>query len=374
MVPMKEVKPSKRRGDRAAIPVIVFCLVACAGLTSHLGPPPATAPDPYFNSLFTRTDGWTGGDGTLSVPLGDGRTLWLFGDSFLGKVNPDGTRPEDAPLVRNCIVVQDGDALSPRTGGNREMPAAFFPPLPPGEWCWPADATVQNQKVLVMLHSFRQGRPQLWDWQWIGTAVAELGLPELDIERITPLAVSNGVMYATILERADATYIFGVQARGSARWMHVARAPPGDFLGPWEFFDGEGWSADPAVTRPVLEGVSTQFGVAALSGGLALVTMDNRVPFGADLVMYRSAAPQGPWHGPCRLYRAPEAGAAIVAYNPFLHPQFTSGGRLLVSYNLNHIKDPTALYRDAAIYRPRFVRVHPAACPPEKPQLPRVHP
>jgi hypothetical protein len=32
-----------------------------------------------------------------------------------------------------------------------------------------------------------------------------------------------------------------------------------------------------------------------------------------------------------------------VAYNPFVHPQFTANGRLLVSYNLNHVSDPKAL-------------------------------
>lgn len=353
-------KPSRR----LALMVAVLCLAACVGSGFRFTPPPpAATPDPYFNRLFTRADGWTGGDGTLSVELGDGRSLWLFGDSFLGTVNPDGTRPEDAPLVRNCMVIQDGGALTIRTGGGREAPTAFFPPLPPGEWCWPADATVQGEQVLVLLHSFRQGRPLLWDWQWTGTAVAELNLPKLEIERITPLAVSNHVMYGAILERAEATYIFGVEERGSDRLMHLARAPPGDFLGAWAFFDGRGWSADPAASAPILEGVSTQVGVVDLADGPALVTMDNRVPFSADLVMYRAAAPQGPWHGPCRLYRAPEAGGAIVAYNPFIHPQFTANGRLLVSYNLNHVSDPKALYRDAAIYRPRFVRIDPTACP-----------
>jgi len=356
------------RGLRSAwLPLlaVIFCLAACAGLGLRAEPTAvSTAPDPCFNRLFTRTGGgWTGGDGTLSVPLGDGRTLWLFGDSFLGTVNPDGTRPEDTPLVRNCIVVQDGDVLTTRTAGSLSAPKAFFPPQAPGEWCWPADATVENGRVRVILHRFCQGSPLLWDWQWTGTAVADLGLPELEIERITPLAVSNGVMYAAILEQAEATYLFGVEERNGVRLMHVARAPPGDLLGTWTFFDGKGWSADPVATRPVLEGVSTQFGVVDLADGLALVTMDNRVPFSADLVMYRASAPQGPWHGPCRLYRAPEAGPAIVAYNPAIHPQFTASGRLLVSYNLNHVSEPAALYRNAAIYRPRFVRVNPAACP-----------
>jgi len=59
---------------------------------------PAAVPDEAFGQLFVRFgDGWTGGDGTSSVPLPDGRTLWMFGDTFLGQVNPDRSRPPDSP-------------------------------------------------------------------------------------------------------------------------------------------------------------------------------------------------------------------------------------------------------------------------------------
>jgi hypothetical protein len=214
----------------------------------------------------------------------------------------------------------------------------------------------------VLLHRYRQVRPVLWDWQWTGTAVASLDLPELNIETITPLAIANGVMYGAILESAEATFIFGVVEHGPQRSMHVARAPPATLLGNWLFFTGEGWSPDPAASRSVLSGVSSQFAVVALDEGLGLVTMDNRTPFSPEVVMYRALLPEGPWRGPCRLYRAPEADTAIAAYNPFVHPQFSADGRLLVSYNLNHISDPSALYRDASIYRPRFIRVDPSAC------------
>ena len=353
------------RGKWPAILLCVCLLVACAGAgpQDNLRPVFMAAPDPGFNRLFTLDGGgWTGGDGTLSVALGDGRTLWLFGDSFLGTVNPDGSRPTDAPMVRNCIVVQDGQNLTTRYGGTTDAPDSFFPSLAPGEWCWPADATVEGDRVHVFLHRYRQLRPVLWDWEWTGTAVASLRLPDLKIEKITPLAIANGVMYAAILESAEATFVFGVAEHGTQRLVHIARAPPGNLLGPWEFFTGQSWSADPEATRSILAGVSSQFGVLALNEGLALVTMDGRVPFSADLVMYFAPRPEGPWQGPCLLYRAPEASTVLAAYNPFVHLQFTVAGRLLVSYNLNHVSDPSALYRDASIYRPRFVRVDPGAC------------
>ena len=57
------------------------------------------------------------------------------------------------------------------------------------------------------------------------------------------------------------------------------------------------------------------------------------------------------------IFKAPEASDEVAAYNPFVHPQFTRQGRILVSYNVNHLHDPAMLYRDAHIYRPRFIRV-----------------
>src|SRR4051794_6625369 len=46
-------------------------------------------------------DRWTGGDSAYSQRLADGRTLWIFSDTFLGTVNPDHTRNGFTQLVHN---------------------------------------------------------------------------------------------------------------------------------------------------------------------------------------------------------------------------------------------------------------------------------
>src|SRR3954463_6726090 len=44
----------------------------------------------YWDSVFTRYgNGWTGGDGAISYKLPDGRSMWLWGDSFLDTVYQD---------------------------------------------------------------------------------------------------------------------------------------------------------------------------------------------------------------------------------------------------------------------------------------------
>jgi len=38
--------------------------------------------DSTYIDLFTRSKGWTGGDATYSLNLKNGKTLWMFGDTF----------------------------------------------------------------------------------------------------------------------------------------------------------------------------------------------------------------------------------------------------------------------------------------------------
>jgi hypothetical protein len=137
----------------------------------------------------------------------------------------------------------------------------------------------------------------------------------------------------------------------------VARTPAGPFAGAWSYFDGRGWVATPRPGGGILTGVSSQFGVVALRDRFVLVTMDEIRPFSGRLVAYTASQPEGPFQGPTTLYEAPEADDRVVAYNPFVHPQFTRQDRFLISYNVNHLHDPQIHYRDASLYRPRFLRV-----------------
>ncbi|MGD9332917.1 MAG: DUF5005 domain-containing protein [Desulfobacterales bacterium] len=316
-------------------------------------------PDADFNRLFTRAgDGWTGGDGTLSVKLPDGRTLWLFGDTFLGQVRPDGSRPAQSPLIRNCLVVQKGQKLTTHHGGSIRDPEAFLVSEGSQSWYWPGDGTVQGNRLQIFFHCFRQVSEGMWGWAWKDTVIASLRLPDLVLERVIRADHHNGVAYGAALhEEGRWIYIFGTEQRGVVKHMHLARAPQADLNTAWGYWTGQNWSPDPQASRAVLAGVSSQFGVVGLGKGLGLVTMDDRQPFSNRLVVYLAESPMGPWRGPIEIYRAPEAGAGISAYNPFVHPQFKSPDGILISYNINHVHDPDVIYEDASLYRPRFIRV-----------------
>jgi hypothetical protein len=320
---------------------------------------PCAAPDRFYNDLFTRHNGgWTGGDGTRSVALPDGRILWLFGDTFLGTVRPDRSRPHAAPMVRNTFVVQSGDTLVTLHGGTGASPQALVTPLEKDSWYWPSDGLVEGNRLRVFLARFTATGPGMWDWRWSGTDIGTFSLPELRLEKITAAVAVNRVIYgAALLTDAGATYIYGVEDLQSAKHVHVAKAGSGRLGDAWEYWDGERWTIDPLASKRLFSGAALQFSVFKSGGYYVLISSDNRVPFDSAIVAYVSPSPTGPWSLSSLLYRPPEAKGDIVAYNALAHPHLSPRDRLLLSYNLNHIRDAEAVYRNADVYRPRFVLV-----------------
>ena len=68
------------------------------------------------------------------------------------------------------------------------------------------------------------------------------------------------------------------------------------------------------------------------------------------------ATPTGPFADSTLLYTAPEVGNNRIIYDARLHPELSSLGKLVMSYNVNSL-DLNDVYADARIYRPRFIDV-----------------
>src|SRR5271169_6162773 len=89
---------------------------------------------------FPYKEGWLGGDAVYSIPLPDGRSLWLLGDSFVGSVQQ--TSREGTKMVRNAIALSNCD---PRTGWDihyfwhaqyKKNPSPFFDLQSGDLWYW----------------------------------------------------------------------------------------------------------------------------------------------------------------------------------------------------------------------------------------------
>lgn len=320
------------------------------------------APDSTLNTLFTRSDsGWTGGNLAPSVRLSDGRTVWMFSDSYLGGIRQDRSRDPASKLVRNLLVVQAGNELRTLQGGTPEQPAALVSPPDASSWYGLGYGLVEGEKLRVLAVKYHKTGPGMFDVERSGTGVATFSLPTLQIEAVTPVAPTQDVTYtygSAILQEPDYTYIYADEHRsGFSHFTYVARAPHGNLLGQWEFYTDKGWSTDPKAATSVFDGKISSV-VKHGNRYLAITTSQKYI------VAYQSCTPVGPWRNPLPLYMTTEKYPAqgedkLNPDDAIAHPDLSGeGDELLISYHLGFFFPPQGyVFSSADIGRPRFVRV-----------------
>lgn len=308
-----------------------------------------------FNALFTRYgDGWTGGDATYSIPLPDGRTLWLFGDTFLGIVRADRSRPPTG-LIRNSFVVMDGDQLTTLFQGSAGNASAFVSPAETEWWYWPGHGIARENTLQVVLFGFKNVGEGMWGFEYACLDVANFSLPDFHLLSVERKTLDPTVNYgACVLEDGDYLYLYGAEKVGLLKYLHVARTGRADLAGDWEYFDGTGWTLDAGKSARIFLNVSEQFSVLKHNGRYYLITQHHIL--GSEIFLYSSDSPTGPFADKRIAYCTPESGGDIFTYNAFAHPQFLENGELLISYNVNSFNF-SDLLKNADNYRPFFVRV-----------------
>lgn len=235
-----------------------------------------------YNKLFTRTRGWNGGDGVLTVGLPDGSVFWTFNDSFYGKVNAADRSRGDCNFPRNSVMLQkatDGvlgeteddliwladyvnwtDPSAERyfhsrthlrhPDGEKTVDEILAGDIDQDRVYWSGDGTIYDGKLQML---------------WMGTASKELRalgtsiatysldgtIPEgyylddipdylpkkgnyLYREKVTHQINDNAVSYGSTLCEADDghTYLYGTNGYG----VLVARTATHDLYSKWQYY------------------------------------------------------------------------------------------------------------------------------------------
>jgi hypothetical protein len=314
--------------------------------------------------------GWTGGDSTFSVSMPDGRTLWIFSDTFLGPLNADGTRPTAVRMVNNTFVVQDGDRLVTVHGGTPAAPAALLPPPGPDRWYWAGDGQVAAGQVQVIFQEYARTGPDPLAFTFVRNVLATFSPENLGVPAsVDALPSASGVAWGSAVLPADGsgdgyTYVYGVLDAPVDKKMRVARVPGGDLKrGRWQYRTASGWSGDESAAADVVSGVTNEYSVIVWNGHFLLVTQDGTRPFSGRITASMSVTPFGPFVNRSDVYQTPESGrfgtylrSDVATYNAHAHSQVRVAGSVLISYNVNEMTGG-AMSSDPGIYRPRFVNV-----------------
>ena len=325
----------------------------------------ATEPDTAFNNQFRRDiGGWIAADATYSIHLPENRTLWLFGDTFIGEV--DGISiVNGSKFIRNSAVLQDGNDLQTLHGGTTGAPDDYLRTKhPDSTWYWPEHGIVENDTLRIFVAKFRHADngTEGFNFAHAGNDIANLTWPGLEFISAVPLHAHaiNGVIYGDrVLADNGNLYIYGRKSdpdNYNIPYPHVARTTEGGIMdqSSWEYYDGAGWSADPDNSIPFQDiPVSQQYSVTTYQGKYILLTQN--IWLSPEIYTYVADAPTGPWKNKTKIYTTPETSGSTWTYNAYAHPQFNKNNELLVSYNVNG--DFWSIFSNVELYRPQFIRV-----------------
>lgn len=334
---------------------------------------------PEFPLQHGIATGWLGADAAYSIPLPDGRDVWIFGDTLYGEqrvvVN---TIPK---MVRNSIGIStcaEGHwnlqyVIRKDTQGH---PASFFEPQHPDTWYWALDGFVAGRDLWVTLLCVRNApvKTAAMAFETCGTDLARVENPGPDPQRwkidYFPLVPDGAHAYpsATAVVDGDDAYIFALQENGS-RPLEAARIPLDGLRDPkanLQYLGSDGaWKPgfDPSAAKAVMQKGSPELSIRyhpELKRWIAV--MFEPEAFSSRILLRSAPSLTGPWSEGQVIYTVPEMQSATPGYDKSTfcyaakeHPEFEHGD-LVFTYVCNTFDVPK-LATNLRIYFPQAVRM-----------------
>lgn len=309
--------------------------------------------------------GVTAGDGMYSILLPDGRSIFLMGDSYTGKVTNNARSTSDH-MFRNTYHIYDHGKVSAVTSGGNHSAAVPVDYPEEEKWYWPGHGFVKDDVLYIFQFLMYQGADGAWGFRFENTHLLEYRLPDLTLIRDSKIPYSgpSSVMYgAAVVTDGDVVYVYaqsdkeGGDMYNPVSVAYCARTTVADIHDKWEYYTGTGWSEDylQAVEMSGLSSVpvSSQFNVFKLRDKYVLLTQ-HKVLWSGQIFTFTSETPYGPWGNKKQIFKIPDLGNKDwFTYNAMAHPQFEKDGMILFSFNVN-TNDFSQQFSDVRSYRPRF--------------------
>lgn len=362
--------------------------------------------DLAWDALFTRSEGWTGGDVAGTIDLKDGRVLWVFGDTWYGKIE-NGKHVSGSHMVSNTAAIQRLNREMPEKApeglqfivgppANQKSESAWIVP-PPIEtdskeksWYWTTGGGItvlHSGRPVLYVFLFRVQKTSagdgVWDFRIVGTTMAifdDIRLPVtewkarlIDIPHSIDARGERGpadpkwLAWGIAALSAPATdgeelMIYGVQRESKLRDdLLLAKVRPDEIekFDQWRFYSGsDRWSDQLQDARPVAENVVKELSVERMRDGSKYVMIHSEPVLGPGIFLRQADRPEGPWSKPRLVHRVidKDKDRRFFAYAAKGHVLLSAPDEIFVTYVVNS-HELSLMFQDASIYRPRCLRV-----------------
>ena len=358
--------------------IALFLLGTLVGLMAHCASGQSTSrplPD------FAYENGWLGADDAYSITLTPTKTLWLFGDTFVGTPTTK-LRKESKTMVRNSIAISLCEMGQPCTvkyywqKPDAPKPRSFFDTGTDELWYWPMDGLLQGSALYVALLTVRNkpgaGPDDAFGFEIVGTKLATImnALESPDQWRITLRDLTDGRLWPGISMVPEGehviwyTQVSAGEGKGYMTCMRVPRRKMANPSGSWEYLNREnrwvpGLAAGDALK--VIDQAISEASVRYHPSVKKWVAVSTGPEFPSARAVARTAdSPIGPWSAPETIYEFPEMKRDTPGYDKDTfcyavkeHIEFTDT-KLALTYACNSmVLAKTVSNMD--IYRPRVV-------------------
>jgi hypothetical protein len=328
---------------------------------------------------FPLKDGWRGADAAYSIPLPDGRDVWIFGDTLYG--NERVVIGDEPRMVHNSIgistckngqwnlqyTVKDGENATPRS--------FFESTLHPNTWYWALDGVYYNKELWVTLLCVRSAPKSVaaFGFETCGTDLARISNLEADPQH---WAVSYSLLVpdgkhanpsASAVIFGKYLYIFTLKETGD-RSIVLTRVPLkrlGAAATNLEYLSRDDhWKTgiDVDYAKPVMATGTSEMSVRYHPEiGKWVSVQFSSASFSDEIVLRFADRIEGPWTAGKTIYRVPEMNKTLKGYDPDTfcyaakeHPELEARGHLLFTYVCNTLK-PAKLVENTDIYFPKVV-------------------
>jgi hypothetical protein len=318
--------------------VIIAPLMLVGTLLAQLSPAPKTTGTQSQPLLpeFNYTQGWLGADDAYSLALSPGKSLWLFGDTFVGGEHTE-LRSQAKTMVRNSVgisVCAPNANCTMRYFWTRPAdpkPRSFFDTGTDDLWYWPLDGFLDGKTLYVSLLAVRNkpgAKPDdAFGFEIAGTKLATITNPHaspdkwhVTIRDLTDTHLWTGI---SIVRDGNYTIWYTQVSKSEGRGYMVAlRIPPNKIAQTatvWEYLrkDGQWIQGLPSedamhlIDQPISE-MSVRYH-PSIDKWIALSTGPE---FPSPRAVARLAdSPLGPWSAPQTIYEFPEMKSATPGYD-----------------------------------------------------------